>query len=241
MNDTVKIDAANPTVLRSMFGSYGYLPKRSISMAVGGVRFKLPAGVNKVPQTGVYSLFTLAGDCEVTCKYELIDVPGPKTGYGCGLGIGLDLGEDDGRGTIQRMIRPKDEQVFILQTNLYGAHDKHEELEKSAPAKGKRGWIGLRRVKKELIFLAADDWAGSPTEIERLPFGDRAIQAVRFYADSGGSPTALDVRFLEITIRADEITGAVPKSEQSGSRWWLWVLLGVSVGGFGWLRWRGLR
>jgi hypothetical protein len=241
MKDTVSVDADNPTVLRTVFGTYGYLPRQSILMAAGGVRFRLPAGVNKVPQTGIYSLFTLARDCEVTCKFELMNLPGPKTGYGCGLGLGLDLGEDDGRGTIQRMLRPKDTHVFILQTNIYGAHDKHEEVEKTAPAKGKRGWIGLRRVKKELIFLAADDWTGPPTEIERLPFGDRAIQAVRFYADSGGSPTAVDVRFLEIIIRADEITGAVPKSEQASSRWWLWLLLGVSVSGLGWLRWRGVR
>jgi hypothetical protein len=241
MKDTVKIDAANPNVLHTMFGSYGYQPRRVIAMAGAGVRFKLPGGPGKVPQTGLYSLFTLAGDCEVSCMYELVDVQGPKIGYGCGIGIGFDLADDDGRGTIQRMIRPKGETLFVLQTNLYGAHDKREEVEKSTPAKGKRGWLGLRRVKKELIFLAANDWTESPVEIERMPFSDRAIQAVRFYADSGGSPTAVDARFLEITIRAEEITGAVPKSEQPLSRAWLWGLLGVAVCSLGWLRYRSKR
>ena len=241
MKDTIKIDAANPNVVHTMFGSYGYQPRREIAPAPGGVRIKLPAGSGKIPQTGLYSLFTLAGDCEVSCKFELIDVPEPKAGYGCGVGIGFDLAEDDGRGTIQRMTRLKNEAVFVLQTNLYGDHDKREVVEKLAPAKGKRGWLGLRRVKKELIFLAASDWNESPVEIERMPFSDRAIQAVRFYADSGGSPTAVDARFLDITIQAEEITGAVPKSEQPVSRLWLWGLLGVAVCSLGWLRYRSKR
>ncbi len=241
MTDTVKIEAGDTKTFHTMFGSYGYSPQRSIAYPAGAVRFRLPAGVNKLPQTGLYSLFTLAGDCEVTCRFELLNVPAPNSGYGCGIGVGLDLGDDDGRGTIQRMIRLKNDNVFILQTSMYGSGTKREEADKTVPAAGKRGWIGLRRVKNELIFLASDSWTESPREIERLPFGTRAIQAVRFYADSGGSPTAVEARLFDITIQAEEITGAVPRSEQASSRWWLWGLLCLSIGTLGFLRWRGQR
>lgn len=96
------------------------------------------------------------------------------------------------------------------------------------PTKARQGRIGLRRVGKELIFLAADKPTDDLDEIGRLPFTERTVQAVRLFADPGGSPTVVDVRLRQITVRAEETTGGMPKSEVRASHWW-WLLLALPV------------
>ncbi len=62
---------------------------------------------------------------------------------------------------------------------------------------------------------------------------------MRFFADTGGSPTALDARAREVRILAEEITGAVPQREETGGGAW-WVVgavagVGLLYGGW-WYR-----
>ncbi len=81
-----------------------------------------------------------------------------------------------------------------------------------------------------LVFLTAEDPGGALQESHRLPFTDWTIRAVRFFADTGGSSTALDVRATEVRIRAEEITGGVPQKEEPRPVGW-WV--GGALGGVG--------
>jgi hypothetical protein len=243
MKDEVKVDATTPQALRKLFSTYGYQPPKSIFPEVGGFRFWLPANVSDVPQTGLYSYFKLAGDCEASFAYELLNLPAPQKGYGAGVALAFDAGDHVGRAALERIIKPGDGSGYVLQTGMAVHGGKGKEEYVFVKGTSKRGRIGLRRVKKELIFLAAESPSGPLEEIGRLAFTDHTIQTVRIYADPGGSPTAVDVRVRDVRVKADEITGGMPEiAPGTATRWWLWGGLGAIGAAFlfclWWLRWR---
>ncbi len=240
MKDELKLDAAHPNVLRTSFATYGYQPQRSVVFEKGGYRFWLPAGVAGVGQTGVYSYFSLSGDCEVTLGFELLNLPSPREGYGSGLGLAFDAGDDIGRATLQRVEKLKNESGYILQISP-GKKSPLKEEYLLVPSAATRGRMGLRREKKELVFLASDDLKAPLVQIGSLAFTDQTIRAVRFFADPGGSPTAVDARVGEIEIRAEQITGGVPRSESGHPLLWLWTLVPVAGAGLAFWGWRRQR
>jgi hypothetical protein len=235
MKMELKLDGSNPRLLATKFDSYGYL-NNSIRPEKDGFRLILPARVEGVTQTGVYSYFAVAGDCEVTLTYQFINVQTPKTGYGCGMGLAFDLPDGHGRGDLQRVNRVGGESGYLVHTEVTG--DKAAE-DRFIPTKATWGRLGLRRTKRELIFLAADEGAEFQ-EIDRRPFTEETVRAVRMFADPGGSPTAVEVRFKLVEIHADEITGGVADRDMTTSGWW-WLLLlipGAGVAGLLFFLWR---
>jgi hypothetical protein len=236
MKEELKIDRSNPRSLQTLFGTYGYRPAQSVLREADGYRIRLPA-VSGVGQTGAYSYFVLAGDCEVVVAYELLTLQPPRQGYGSGVGLAFDAGDEVGRGSIQRVHKPGDGDGHVLQSGLVGASREMKEEYRFVPATARGGRLGLRRTGKELVFLASDSSTAPLQEIDRLPFTDRTIRAVRFFADAGGSPIAVDVRVRQIGVRAEEITGGIPEREAAGSRWW-WLWLAVPAAGGGLLFWR---
>jgi hypothetical protein len=247
MKSELKIEGSNRLALRNFFRDYGYRPQRTLNLEKAGLRFKLPADINEVKQTGIYSLFSLAGDCEIVMSYEIVNLPTPTKGYGSGIGLAIEPGENIGWGAIQRVTKPKKEGPgYVTEIHaLEGSASKLKEEYKFQKATPTKGRIGLRRVKKELVFLAADSPTAPLEEIDRLPFSDRTITKVRFFVDNGESPTGADIRIKSIEIHADEITGGLPaiKPETSWA-WWQWFLtFGGSAAALGLLFcvWRARR
>jgi hypothetical protein len=240
MKDELKLAASGPGAVRTRFGVYGPGGPQAILAEKGGLRFRLPARAGGVAQTGLYSYFALSGDAEASFAYELVSLPTPLKGYGSGVGLAFDAGDEVGRGCIQRVHKPTKESGYVLQAWLPEPGGKMKEEYRFVATAAKRGWIGLRREKKELVFLASDELGKSPEEIGRLPFTERTIRAVRLFADAGGSPTALDVRASEVHVRAEEITARVPRRERP-SRWWLWRLAAAPCAGLLAWGWRSYR
>jgi hypothetical protein len=235
MNAALKIDLSNAQSLPTKFERYGSPNRDAIGAESDGLRIWLPERVEGLGQTGLYSYFALAGDCEVIIAYELLNVKPPQTGYGCGVGLAFDLASGGGRGDIQRVIRVGKESGFALHSDVAA---KKKDADAFLPSTATRGRIGLRRVKKELIFLAADE-ADDLREIKRLPFTDATIRTVRLFADQGGSPTTVDVLIRHVEIRADEIAGGVAKHDVRTSAWW-WLLTLIPLGG-GLLLWQSRK
>ena len=153
MKMELKLDGSNPRLLPTKFDSYGYL-HNSIRPEKDGFRLILPARVEGITPTGLYSLFALSGDCEVTLTYQFLKVQFPKTGYGCGMGLAFDLPDGHGRGDIQRVNRVGDASGYLVHTEVSGQKAAEDHF---IPTKATWGRLGLRRMKKELIFLAADE------------------------------------------------------------------------------------
>jgi len=241
MKQEVKLGPSNPGALRSLFGAYGYRPGQSLLPESSGLRLRLPGRVAGVGQTGVYSYFGLSGDAEASCSYGLLNVEVPAKGYGSGVGLAFDAGERVGRGSIQRVHKSAKESGYVLQTTPGAAGGSMKEEYRFVASAAKAGRMGLRREKKELVFLAADGPGKPLEEIGRLPFTDRTIRAVRFFADPGESPTAVDVRVGDVLVRAEEIAGGVPRRERRSVKWWVWGALAVPALGMLLLGWRAYR
>lgn len=216
MKAAMIIDSSNLQLLQAKFATYGSRNRDIIFPGTDGIRFLLPDQVEGMGQTGLYSYFALAGDCEVIITYELLKLQTPRIGYGCGVGLAFDLAEGGGRGDIQRVYRVGNETGFALHS---GVRAKKKDTDGFVSSTTSWGRIGLRRIKKELIFLAADE-GGELQEIKRLPFTDETIRTLRLFADQGGSPTMVDVLVRQIEIRAEEITGGVAERDARTSAWW---------------------
>jgi hypothetical protein len=219
-------------LLRTRFADYGSRPPQSMLREKNGVLFALPKG--STTQTGVYSLFVLAGDCEVSLTYDLLNLPSPSTGTGSGIGLTFDLGEAVGYGVIKRVSTHKEGGGYALQTKWkQGGQD--DDQHRFVPSTAKRGTMGLKREKNELIFLASDDPTGELREIARLPFPSRAVRSVKLFADTGGAEVPIQARLSQVKFKAEELTGGVPRSERkSFLGWWLGgasaVVLGLVYG-----------
>jgi hypothetical protein len=227
--EEVKIDRKHLRELKAKFVSYGYNPKQSMVQEGANLHFKLPSGVLKIGQTGVSSKFVLAGEGEASCMYQLIEFPVVKTGYGSGVGLAFDAPEENSWGGIEREFHPRFGSCYLLMTVLPGSDGKMKEQIKAVPTKATKGKIGLQRIKNELVFLAAESPTADLAEIHRFTFTDETIRGVRFFADPGGSPTALEARLGNMTIRAEEITGGIPKKEQERFAWEWPALAGGSL------------
>jgi hypothetical protein len=220
MKQELKIE---PRTLLSMFSTYGYQNQRTIWAETQGLHFALPGGVAKMPQTGVYSTFALAGDCEVSFVYDLLDFPQPKEGYGACVSLALDAGDDANKAVNQRV--HKTHEGNGITSSVFSETDGQvqEQMHFSKTA-AKRGRIGIRRIGKEVIFLSADDPVAPLEEIDRRPFPEATIRVVRFFVDPGGAPIPIDVRIRSVEMRAEEITAGKPRIDpEKTSHWWLWL------------------
>jgi hypothetical protein len=214
--------------LDSLFQRYGKLKATAIVREEHGLRFTLPAA-NGTDQTGVYSYFSLAGDFEVAADYELLSLPPPQGGYGVSCGMAVNTKAKDGSVSITRGYTGDKKAGYVVTRGKpgdTGMEYKSDFFPATAPA----GRLVLRREKADVVCLAADGPNGEPRELCRVPFTNQTVREVRFYADPGGSPTAVDARLMRIQVRAVEIAGGVPKLQPSqGIRWWWWAGGGFMV------------
>lgn len=242
MKSKLSIDGSNLQPLQTMFGTYGTLPQRSVSLATGGLRIWMPAGAKEALPTGVYSYFALAGDCEVSFAYDLLKLPASRNGSGPGVGLAFDAEGGSITAAIQRVHRTPGGNGYAFQSTVKGAGGKDQHEDRFLPATSARGRIGLRRIGKDLIYLASPTPTAPLQEMHRTPFTRGAIRVVRFFADPGGSPNGVDVRLMAIDMRGEEISAGVTQIDQQvwGS-WWKWLfLLGIG-GAVSFWRWQAYR
>jgi hypothetical protein len=211
------------------FVRYGYLPAQSLVREVQGLRFRLPAHTKGVSQTGLYSYFALAGDFEISASYELLSGSPPRGGYGSGLGLALDFAEPDESVILLRGRFPQQGKGYTLTHRTIAPDGSMKYESQFFACASQHGKLCFRREKTEVVCLAADNPKDPLRELGRVPFSGRFVRQMRLFADTGGSPTPVDVRVRELIVRADEITGGMPLAKDGGWGWW--VLIAVSLSG----------
>ncbi len=225
--------AAKPQLLDNHFGRYGL--ESGIVRDGDAIHFRLPAQEKAVPQTGLYSLFALAGEFEVSASYDWIDVPPPKEGYGVSCGIAVEtLKNAPGGGyvSVARAHLPRKGAYFTVthgKPNESGMkYDPGPDSPYAARATIKKGQLIIRREQANLVCLAADE-GKEPELLCTIPFTEGSIRKVLLFVDPGGSATPVDVALSQIRIKAEKHATEPTRIEGNGMSLWTIVLMALIV------------
>ncbi len=219
---------------RPLFAKVGRDLDRLVKAEAGGLRITLPAGPKAWPQTGISPRFPVAGDFDITVSYEILALEPPQKGYGSGVMLWV-LTSDNQGAAMTRCQRVQEGNVHSLDRAFpkEGGGLRHDERFLSTSAQS--GQLRLRRTGDTLHYLAAEGVDGEFAELRQEPFSTADLKTVLVAADSGGSPTVLDVLIPEVRFRGAE------RKSRSG---WIWpaglgalALLGSAVAAVGTIRW----
>jgi hypothetical protein len=206
-----------------------------------GLRITLTAEHGMKPAVGLALRSGLKGDFEVTMEFELLQVEQPTGGNGAGVSIWITMvSYSKEAATIARLARSGGGQIFLshrasTQPDGKRVHHGGPPLNSTVMS----GKLRLTRTGEMLSYRVAEGSSESFYELYEVAIGEDDIDMVRFAADNGGSPTLVDVRIKEVTIRSDD-AGAPDILPPKPARWPLWAGVGLGVliaGGGGYWFW----
>jgi Protein of unknown function (DUF1583) len=216
--------------------------RRAIRVEPQGLRITLPADAGPKPATGLVWRSGVRGDFEITLAFEILRADKPATGNGAGVSIWITMASSTKEAaTIGRLVRPSGERVFFSHRASTPAGGKRQHHGgKPLTTEALSGKLRLVRKGTTLSYLAAEGEGSVFRELYQTELGAADLETVRFAADSGGSPTAVDVRLKAVNIRADDFGPATPPPSPTG-----WpvgpmacgAVLLLAAGGF-WIWWR---
>lgn len=182
---------------------FGVNAEEYVKPEVGGLRITPPPDGKQTFGWGVAGRFTLSGDFEVTGTYELITTDPPTQGGGVGVALNLEHGKKFAK--IGRFRRSWDGDQYVAESRV-GIPDQFRAQHE--PTQTRTGQLRFVRKGTTLHFLVADAPGAEFREILQTEFGDEDLDMVRFIANNNKSPTALDVRLLDLTIRSGKLVPA---------------------------------
>jgi hypothetical protein len=180
-----------------------------------GARITMPAGQGKLATAGVAGNFHIKGDFEITASYEILKAEKPSEGYGVGVSffVAIDSGAMDAVSLARRVGLKGNSEFLSDRMKPGGANVEHTM--RSLPARSAFGRLQITRRGTVARFLVADgdkaefvpivqDPASKSADIE---FGTGEIRYFQIGGDAGDSEAALDMRVLDLTVRAEELPG----------------------------------
>src|SRR5262249_55138939 len=110
------------------------------------------------------------------------------------------------------------------------------------PTKATIGKLQLARAGSILHYRAADGLRGTFRELCQDQIGSEDVRLVRLAANTGGSPTALDVRLSDLRIRSARLPNEPATVYRQRRGWLAWLIpLGAAAIGLavtGYVRWQ---
>lgn len=177
-----------------------------VKYEVEGLRIKVPAHGKQTKGWGVTGTFALAGDFEITATYDILNAEPPLTGHGVGVAISVAPSAERMKfAKVGRFLRLNEGSVFL--TEAWSKVPPTYYDVQRAPTLARSGQLRLERKGALLRCLASEAPGGDFQAIAERAFGAEAMGEVYFIANNNGSPSALDVRLLDLTIHA---TGIIP-------------------------------
>jgi hypothetical protein len=170
-----------------------------------GLVMKLPAERGNGESLGVRGKFEVAGDFQITLRYEILFVQNPAPQNGCGAAIWVRFaGEPRLGATVTRTHRPEGERFVAnkITTNEKGGEKYNPTF---FPATENFGRIRLVRIGKLVKYYAADGDAVDFKHLFDWEANDGNITNLFIQATTGGLPAAVTVRLLDIEIVADQL------------------------------------
>ena len=193
-----------------------------------GLRITVPVNEWHDPRAGIDPTFRVVGNFEITASFELLQTGDqPKGGA---AGAVLQILKDSPasypkQAGVSRVVHPKKGNVFVAW--LSPASEGAQPVRRFFPSDVKTGQLRLVRTGSHVSWQIAVGPTGHFEEILHEEFGPQAVK-IRLFADPGKGPTgagAVDLRFLDLRIRADALPGALNIVAPPGSAfiWWLAV------------------
>ena len=171
-----------------------------------GLRITLPAGRSDSEPVGIVVTSAVAGDFEITSGYELLDWGPSKAGNL--LGVELYLMTDTPTQesvALYRGVRGKEGDDMYMCVRMTGPRDKRRYAHNFVPAAGKSGQLRATRSGNEITFWAAEDAQSDFRELWHYELNIEDVKIVRMAAYTSRVPEPVDVRILDLKIRAKDM------------------------------------
>jgi hypothetical protein len=207
----------------------------------GGLRITLPANRQAPPwaPAGLVPSFRLSGNFEVTGTYKLLSTNRPTRGRGAGVVLWLATGwvQNTKFAEIARFLRPEPGEDNVHGADYWvnvsgGPNSGSRELAATEPT----GRLRLIREGSQVRFLAADGADQDFHELLQADFGADDL-VMRFAVNNNTSPTSVDARLVDLTIRAAAFKpiDSPAQTEEGqdvpaqGLTWKAWLALGLAL------------
>ena len=219
--------------------------ERYVRLESQGLRVSLPADrKDLVAPVGLATVFGMRGNFEITAAYEVLKAEEPDTGFGVGVNLRVKEVEPSPEAAmVAWLVRAKGQQVAAWDWSKVGPGGKLKPEGKAVPSTARVGRLRLQRVGDALRFLIASDTSGETfQELHQCDFGRDDLERAYLTVLTSRAPRAVEVRWLELQIRADGLPGLTPSTGGPSMAWLVggWSAIVLLVGG-GWLVWRRTR
>ncbi|MFH1922487.1 MAG: DUF1583 domain-containing protein [Planctomycetota bacterium] len=211
----------------------GARPDQHCKIERTGLRLFIP-DASEVGYCAASARIVVKGDFEITVGFTILDLPKPKAGFGAGLLLSVEDSQGE-RAAVQRLHREKEGHVFASYRGVLGEDGSYQHHARLQPTAATSGWFRLRRVGTTIQFQVADADADHFTNIHEAEFTEDDVAKLRLAAQTGGSPTGVDVVWTYLDVRAEELEGGF--QESGGPKTWRFVavvsLTVILLGGAG--------
>jgi hypothetical protein len=147
----------------------------------------------------------LPNNFQIEVKYELVTVPDKvPNGYGVGVGLWVEGAAVDGQARAVRTIEPNRGPQYMAGRTSPLPGDKIHYAIAMSPAQSRNGRLGLRRIGKEIIMLAAESPTAPLEEYQRYPLSEAPTRMISLYSTTGGAEVEFKARLYDLRI----LTGA---------------------------------
>ncbi len=227
MNDSLSQDFRReftPQWFRLMGGD---APTRYCRRDSKGVRCTIPAGDASVTFCGLDARVVVRGDFEITASYEIVELPKPTKGQGAGLKISIKDAAQEAA-SVQRLSMVGTGHGYSSHRAIPDRDGKLKHTSEIRPTQATKGRLRLKRSGSTLHYLVADGDSETFSETRQAEFTTGDLSQVYFVAQTGGSPTKVDVLWTGIDIRAEKLVRSF--EAQSSPHWVTWAA-GIAVVG----------
>ena len=147
----------------------------------------------------------LPNNYQIEVKYELLTFPDKvQNGYGVGVGLWVEGAAMDGQARAVRTVEPRRGPQYMAGRTSPLPGDKIHYAIAMTPAQGRNGRLGLRRMGKEIVMLAAESPTAPLEEYQRYPLSEAPTRMLSLYSSTGGAEVELKARLYDLRI----LTGA---------------------------------
>lgn len=206
-----------------------------------GLRIRLPANAGSIGHVGVKSRFHIHGDFEAVATYVILEIlnPAPPKFYGGAMLI-AEFADSAEHANIRRERHPTGAEFYAPHHHSLTAQEQVRTVIRHIPTGAMKGQLALVRRGSTMYWLVKDDAEADFRLLQQDACGSQDINTIKVAIDSWGTQSLTDIRWLDLTIRAEKFFDLPPeylrKPTQvivSGlslapatSRHWLWWIVG---------------